>query len=69
LEDVLKYHVQRGPNVYEFEDRQEAIDYARELSESGEVTVNWTTNLAQEQIQYKDGEMLSFRSESVRRGR
>lgn len=65
----MKYNVQRGPNVYEFEDRQEAIDYARELSESGEVTVNWTTNLAQEQIQYKDGEMLSFRSESVRRGR
>jgi hypothetical protein len=68
-EDDMVYRVQRGTNIYEFDKRKEAVDYAREISETGEAAMFYETTLAREQLNYKNGELISFRSENIKRGR
>lgn len=65
----MTFRVQRGTNIYEFELRTEAVDYAREISENGESVMFYETTLAREQLNYKNGELISFRSENIKRGR
>lgn len=68
-EKDVTYRVQRGTSVHEFDSRAEAVAYARELSENGEAKVVYENSLAREQLDYKDGELLTFRSENIKRGR
>lgn len=63
----MKYIVSYGEDIQTFEDREEAVTRARELSESGRVTVEWSTRISHETLQYADGELQSADSENLLR--
>jgi len=63
----LQYIVSRGDDVQTFSDRSEAVSRARELSETGRVTVEWRTPTSVETLQYAEGELQSADSENLSR--
>lgn len=63
----MKYIVSRGDDVQTFSDRSEAVSRARELSETGRVTVEWRTPTSVETLQYAEGELQSADSENLSR--
>lgn len=63
----MQYIVSRGDDVQTFSDRSEAVSRARELSETGRVTVEWRTPTSVETLQYAEGELQSADSENLSR--
>lgn len=64
---ALKYIVSRGDDIQTFEDRSEAVSRARELSQTGRVTLEWRTPTSVETLHYADGELQSSDSENLSR--
>ncbi len=63
----MKYIVSHGEDVQTFEDRKEAVQTARELSESSRVTLEWQTRTSHETLHYANGELQSADSQNLSR--